>query len=280
MKTTFCAAMMVLTVGLVTSLHTRASAPTMTRAALATAFDSGIKNVVVEWDPADVRPDAVRRKALFDFASETYQASAWIPQSLFDRSLARQAVIGDVDTILTERIGLVRWRDNPRIPAFGMAPNAGEHEPLRWTVNCLICHTAEIDGVIYFGAGTKTFDDLWLGESLKALTADRWSPGWAANSPDERVASDAHRILNAHHHDKIDSLTRARSTAFAASHVEMFMRTHGSRMPDDRDVGRGDVKTPPLWHTAAKIPVGRWYSDGSFHGPYPLMASSMELEKD
>src|SRR4051794_24809227 len=54
MKTTFYAAMMVLTVGLVTVLHTRASAPTMTKAALATAFDSGIKNVVVEWDPADV----------------------------------------------------------------------------------------------------------------------------------------------------------------------------------------------------------------------------------
>ena len=46
------------------------------------------------------------------------------------------------------------------------------------------------------------------------------------------------------------------------------------------DVGRGDVKTPPLWHTAAKMPVGRWYTDGSFHGPFPLMASSMELEKD
>ena len=28
------------------------------------------------------------------------------------------------------------------------------------------------------------------------------------------------------------------------------------------------------------MPVGRWYTDGSFHGPFPLMASSMELEKD
>jgi hypothetical protein len=60
----------------------------------------------------------------------------------------------------------------------------------------------------------------------------------------------------------------------------MFMRNHGSRMPDIDDVGRGDVKTPPLWHTAAKIPVRRWYTDGSFHGTFPLMASSMELEKD
>jgi hypothetical protein len=51
-------------------------------------------------------------------------------------------------------------------------------------------------------------------------------------------------------------------------------------MPGTNQVGRGDVKTPPLWHTAAKMPVGRWYTDGSFHGPIPLMASSMELEKD
>ena len=51
-------------------------------------------------------------------------------------------------------------------------------------------------------------------------------------------------------------------------------------MPPVEDVGRGDTKTPPLWHTAAKMPSGRWYVDGSFHGRIPLMASSMELEKD
>jgi hypothetical protein len=28
------------------------------------------------------------------------------------------------------------------------------------------------------------------------------------------------------------------------------------------------------------MPVGRWYTDGSFHGRFPLMASTMELEKD
>src|SRR4030095_7589914 len=88
------------------------------------------------------------------------------------------------------------------------------------------------------------------------------------------------RILMSHHHDQIDSLTRARSTAFAASHVELYMRSHHNDMPAVSDVGRGDVKTPPLWHTAAKMPVGRWYTDGSFHGPFPLMASSMELEKE
>ncbi|HMD35382.1 MAG TPA: hypothetical protein VKH42_10455, partial [Vicinamibacterales bacterium] len=96
----------------------------------------------------------------------------------------------------------------------------------------------------------------------------------------EDEARNAHRILTVHHHDKIDSLTRARSTAFAASHVEMYMRSHDNRMPAVGDVGRGDVKTPPLWHTAAKMTAGRWYTDGSFHGRFPLMSSSMELEKD
>jgi hypothetical protein len=271
---------MVMALLLAATLKTRAATPALSTRTLEVSFNSGIRNLVVEWDPADQRPEAVRRRALFDFMYQTYQASAWIPQSLFDSSFARRTAIGDVDTIVGEQIGLVRWHDNPRVPAFGMAPNAGTNEPLRWTVNCLICHTAEIDGVAYFGAGTKTFDDVWLGESLKKLTGDPWALGWLERSSDAAVASEAHRILNAHHHDKIDSLTRARSTAFAASHVEMFMRTHASTMPGVDDVGRGDVKTPPLWHTAAKMPTGRWYTDGSFHGKYPLMASSMELEKD
>jgi RoxA-like, cytochrome c-like len=253
----------------------------VTKEALAESFDAGLRNTVLRWDDHDPRSTSERRNALFEFVYETYQASAWIPQSLFDSNLVTQAVVGDVETIVGNKVGLVLWRDNPGIPAFGMAPNAAAAggEPLKWTVNCLVCHTAEIDGVAYFGAGTKTFDELWLGEALKRLTAEPWR-GRLRGSPDYAAAVEANRILNSHHHDKIDSLTRARSTAFAASHVEMYMRSHASAMPSVSGVGRGDVKTPPLWHTAAKLPAGRWYTDGSFHGPFPLMASSMELEKD
>lgn len=271
------------TAGLVvTSLWTRASVAPVTRDGLAAGFDAGIRNLVIEWDVNDPRPGAERRKALLGFMYQTYQSSAWIPQSLFDGNLVTQAIAGNVDTIVGEKVGLVLWRDNARVPAFGMAPHADdiEHGPLKWTVNCLVCHTAEIDGVAYLGAGTKTFDDFWLGEALKRLTSEPWRGWLARGSADYAAAADANRILNSHHHDKIDSLTRARSTAFAASHVEMYMRSHNSTMPAVNDVGRGDVKTPPLWHTAAKIPVKRWYTDGSFHGPFPLMASSMELEKD
>jgi mono/diheme cytochrome c family protein len=258
----------------------RSPAAAVSRETLASSFDSGIRNLVAEWDPNDRRPVGERRAALFDFMYETYDASAWIPQSLFDSNLLSQAIVGDVQTIVGERVGLVLWRDNPRVPAFGMAPNAGDTDaPLRWTVNCLVCHTAEIDGRAYLGAGTKTFDELWLGEALKRLTSEAWR-GRLKDSADFALAADAHRILNSHHHDRIDSLSRARSTAFAASHVEMYMRLHGGRMPGVEEVGRGDVKTPPLWHTAAKMPVKRWYSDGSFHGAFPMMASSMELEKD
>ena len=260
--------------------------PAIDRETLAASFATDLQHVVYEWDADDRRPEEVRRRALFDFVYETYDASAWIPQSLFDGNVVAQAVAGDVDTIVREKVGLVLWRGNTRVPAFGMAPNlapsssAPSGGTLKWTVNCLVCHTAEIDGVAYFGAGTKTFDELWLGEALKRLTSDRWRALMLGRSDDSTLAADAHRILTSHHHDKIDSLTRARSTAFAASHVELYMRPNNGAMPQVEEVGRGDVKTPPLWHTAAKMPAGRWYVDGSFHGPIPLMASSMELEKD
>jgi mono/diheme cytochrome c family protein len=272
-----------------TALRGRAATPSFSRDALAATFESDLRRVSFAWDPDDPRSAAEQRQALFDFTYQTYDAAAWIPQSLFDSNLVTQAVVGDVDTIVGEQVGLVLWRDNARVPAFGMAPNAVDAgattagraaPPLRWTVNCLVCHTAEIDGVAYLGAGTKTFDELWLGEALKKLTRPEWRRLLRSGSGDDALAAEAHRILNSHHHDKIDSLTRARSTAFAASHVELYMRPHNGVMPRVEEVGRGDVKTPPLWHTVAKMPSGRWYTDGSFHGPFPLMASSMELEKD
>jgi hypothetical protein len=263
------------------SLPGSASVAPVSRERLAAGFDAGIRNLVFEWNPEDPRPEAERREALFGFMYQTYQASAWIPQSLFDSNLVTQAVVGDVDTIVGTQVGLVLWRGNPGVRAFGMAPNldAAGREPLRWTVNCLVCHMAEIDGVAYLGAGTKTFDEVWLGEALKRLTSERWR-GRVGLAADRELAAEANRILTSHQHEQIDSLTRARSTAFAASHVELFMRAHRGRLPAAGSVGRGDVKTPPLWHTAAKMPAGRWYTDGSFHGRFPLMASSMELKKD
>jgi hypothetical protein len=69
---------------LATSLWTRASVAPLTRETLAASFDVGIRNLVIEWDVNDPRPAAERRKALFDFMYQTFQASAWIPQSLFD----------------------------------------------------------------------------------------------------------------------------------------------------------------------------------------------------
>ena len=258
---------------------TRAEAMPLTRDALASSFSSATRNLVYRWDASDPRTPSQREAALFAFMHQTYDTSAWIPQSLFESNVVTQAVVGDVDTIVRDKVGLVLWPENPVIPAYGMAPSLSADQPLSWTVNCLVCHMAEIDGVAYFGAGTKLFDDKWLGESLKTLTHERWRPVLARSHEARAIAANANRILNSHHHDKIDSLTRARSTAFAASHVELYLRPNGA-MPRVDDVGRGDVKTPPLWHTAAKLQAGRWYSDGSFHGRIPLMASSMELEKD
>ncbi|MGH9331043.1 MAG: hypothetical protein ACRD09_11405 [Vicinamibacterales bacterium] len=264
----------------VLSIPTPAPAARLTRDALVESFDSDIRNLVVEWNPDDPRPPAERRVALFQFVYQTYESSAWIPQSLFDSNLATQMVVGDVNTIIRDRVGLVPWPENRAVPAYGMAPAADPARSLMWTVNCVVCHTAEIDGVAYFGAGAKTFDEKVLADSLKGLTSPAGRRLLARRSTDDDLAARAHDILTRHHHDKIDSLTRARSTAFAASHVELYMRPHAGRMPAVDEVGRGDVKVPPLWHTAAKIQAGRWYADGSFYGRYPLMASSMELEKD
>jgi hypothetical protein len=275
-----CGIVVAATYGLAVSRSASTPPGAVTRHTLLSAFESDMRAVVYRWAPEDPRPEAERRRALFDFVYQTYESSAWIPQSLFDSNLVTQAVVGDVDTIVRDKAGLVLWRENAVVPAFGMAPDLSPGQPLKWTVNCLTCHTADIDGITYFGAGTKVFDDKWLGDSLKVLTSERWRRLLPGTSADAALAADANRILNSHHHDKIDSLTRGRSTAFAASHIELYMRPHDGRMPGPDEVGRGDTKTPPLWHTAAKIPAGRWYSDGSFHGPVPMMASSMELEKD
>ena len=250
------------------------------RSTLESTFARDIRSVVFRWDPGDPASLAERHAALFDFVHETYDTSAWIPHALFEGNLLAQVVTGDIETIVRDNVGLVPWPENRFVPAYGMAPRLGASGPSSWTVNCLVCHTAEIDGVAYLGAGTKVFDDKWLGDSLKELTNARWRPILARTPAAIDIAAHANRILTSHHHDKIDSLTRARSTAFAASHVELYMRPHGGAMPRTDEVGRGDVKTPPLWHTVAKMPAGRWYSDGSFRGPIPLMASSMELEKD
>lgn len=266
--------------GFVMSQRTPLSATRVSRAALVSTFEADIRDVVYRWDPDDSRSDEERRHALFEFIYQTYDSSAWIPQSLFDSNLITQAVVGDVDTIVQDKVGLVPWRGNKIVRAFGMAPNLAPHQPLAWTVNCLVCHTAVIDGVAYLGAGNKIFDDKWLGDALKVLTDARWRRALPRDSTEYAQAAAANRILTSHHHAKIDSLTRGRSTAFAASHVELYMRPHDGKLPGVDEVGRGDVKTPPLWHTAAKLSSGRWYCDGSFHGRIPLMASSMELKKD
>jgi mono/diheme cytochrome c family protein len=252
--------------------------PGVTREHLRATFEADTAALVYAWDPDDPRPEPQRREALFEFLYQGYDSSAWVPQSSFDQNWLTQAVAGDADTIVGERIGLVRWRANGAVMAYGMAPNPDAGKPLSWAVNCLACHTAEIDGVAYLGAGGKVLDEKVLADTVRLVTAGA-GPGRHGGDAERAMAAHAHDVMNRHHHEKIDPLTRARSTAFAASHVEMHLRAHGG-MPDSSLVGRGDAKTPSLWHTAAKLPFGRWYCDGSFHGPLPLMASSMELELD
>jgi hypothetical protein len=244
------------------------------------SFDSDMRNVVCEWDPADPRPERERRRALFEFTYEAYDSSAWVPQSLLDGNWITRAVLGDGRTIARDRVGLVPWPENKIAVVYGMAPNPAPGQPLSWSLNCLTCHTAEIDGVVYFGAGTKILDEKALADTVKMVTGSAGRHRLPRDGTDYQMAAHTHDVMMRHHHDQMDPLTCARSTAFPASHVEMYMRAHGGVMPSNEEVGRGDVRTPPLWHAAAKLPFKRWYCDGSFHAELPLMASSMELELD
>src|SRR5882762_2514957 len=80
---------------------------TASRAALEASFEADIRNLVYTWDPDDLRPPEDRARALREFIYETFESSAWIPQSLFEGNLVTQAVVGDVDTNVREKVGLV-----------------------------------------------------------------------------------------------------------------------------------------------------------------------------
>jgi hypothetical protein len=257
-----------------------APARAVTRDELRASFARDTRNLKIAWADDDPRPERSRQDLLFEFVYQGYEGSVWVPQALFDGNAITRAVVGDNTTIIRDRIGMTTWPENRYARAYGMAPNPDPGRPLGWTVNCLACHTAEIDGVVYFGAGSKVLDEKMLADTVKLVTGRVGRRLLRSDEADGRAAEHAHEVMVRHHHERLDPVTRGRSTAFPASHVEMYMRSHQGAMPAPAEVGRGDVKAPPLWHTAAKQPFGRWYCDGSFHGEFPLMASSMELELD
>lgn len=252
---------------------------TRSREAVLATFESSLSGMVYEWDPKDPRPDVERRQALVGFMTETFGSSFWVPRSLLDGNLITRVVAGAPETIARERVGLVLWPENRITPVYGVSPSAAPEGPIGFTSNCAMCHLAEIDGIVYFGAGNKAFDEKVLVASLERLTGPLGRRILSRGSEAEAMAAQANAILKQRLHEKTYPLTRGRSTAFAGSHVEFYLRAHGGALPEAKAVGRGDTKIPPLWHFAAKAPFERWYVDGSFRGKIPLMASSMELFK-
>ena len=118
-----------------------------------------MSKVVYAWDALDPRSEKQRNEALFDFVYEGYQGSVWVPQASLEGNWLTRVFLGDSRTIASSRVGLVPWTENEVVAAYGMAPNPTPGQPLGWSINCLVCHTAEIDGVAYFGAGAKTLDE-------------------------------------------------------------------------------------------------------------------------
>ncbi len=251
----------------------------LTRETLWRSFPADIREMVYRWDQDDPRTDEERTRALFDFMYEGFDSAAWVPQSLFKRK-ELLAPFGDPDAIITRTIGLIGWPRNHAAKTYGMAPQLAPGRPVAWTANCVTCHITEIDGVVYFGGGGKVLDETLLKLAVEGLTDARWRAKLLGDAGDDRTAAETNRIMHMHRFEPMDPITRGRSTAFAASHVEMYLRKHNWDFPDPSVVGRADIKPPPLWNTAAKKPFERWYCDGSFRGEFPLLASSMELALD
>ena len=109
---------------LVLALWTPAASTSPSRNMLEERFDADLRYVAIAWSPDDARPEAVRRKALFEFVYQTYDASAWIPQSLFDGNIAMQVIA----VLLTAAvIGAVFLAKREDVPDPG---DASEPQPL------------------------------------------------------------------------------------------------------------------------------------------------------
>ena len=243
-------------------------------------FESDIANMEYEWDPSDSRSEDERLRALFDFMTENFSSSFWIPKSLLDGNVVTRVVAGSQKSIAQDKVGLVMWPENSMTEVYGVSPNIGTGKPLGFTSNCVMCHLAEIDGQVYFGAGNKLFDEKVLVESLVQLTGYIGRTTLTTGSSDKKLAKRVNNVITRRRHEKTDPLTRGRSTAYVGAYLEFYIRSHGGELPSVEELGRGDAKIPPLWHFAAKAPFDRWYVDGSFHGEIPMLASCMELFKD
>ena len=120
----------------------------------ATSLSSGIR--------ADPRPEAERRRGAVRFHVPDLPTLG-VDSAVAVRQQSRHA--GGRRRRGHDRRRQGRPRAVARQPARAGVRHGAERrrdrraQPLKWTVNCLVCHTAEIDGVAYFGAGTKTFDD-------------------------------------------------------------------------------------------------------------------------
>lgn len=256
------------------------SAISVSTEAIFASFESDIADMVYEWDAHDPRSNAERLRALFEFMTENYKGSFWIPKSLLDGNVITRAVAGSQKSIARDRVGLVLWPENGTTEVYGVSPNTGTGQPLGFTSNCVMCHLAEIDGRVYLGAGNKLFDEKLLVDSLTQLTGWVGRAALSLGSGEHEMAVRVNSVLKHRRHEKTDPLARGRSTAYAGAQVEFYIRSHGGMLPSGDEVGRGDTKFPPLWHFAAKAPFEQWYVDGSFHGEIPLLASCMELFKD
>ena len=194
----FPVALILVTGILVISLMWPVSPRYMSRESLRLSFDADMSKVVYAWDPLDPRPEKQRKEALFDFVYEGYQSSVWVPQASLEGNWLTRVFLGDSQAIASSRVGLVPWTENEVVAAYGMVPNPTPGQPVGWSINCLVCHTAEIDGVAYFGAGAKTLDEKILADTVKMVTSSVGRYRLPDGGPDDQMAVHTHNVMVRH----------------------------------------------------------------------------------
>ena len=250
-----------------------------TRETLADSFDSDIRNLVVEWSPDDPRPVAERRRALFVHLPDARKLG-------LDSAIALRQQSRDADRRRRREHHHPRPRRPvswPKKPARADAWHGARHRSESTTDVDRELRDLPHGGDRRRRLLRRRHENLRRPGPRRSVEEPHEPGGTQAAHPQLRGRRP--RGSRERHPDAASSRQNRLAHAgaldrLAASHVELYMRPHGGRMPANDEVGRGDVKVPPLWHTAAKAQAGRWHADGSFRGQFPLMASSMELEKD
>ena len=121
-----------------------------------TSFRYAIREAEIEWhsaDPCDVQEHLQGR---YDFSLRSVAVSTSL---VFQKDVDRQSVARSVwnsDQASGSNVISVLWKHNEIVLVYGVSPSDSiESGDFVFTDNCLMCYTAQISSMVYFGAGLQ-----------------------------------------------------------------------------------------------------------------------------